>query len=58
WPSSEEATKRIATQIQATWLQQAIGFGAVLLASVTSGFSGVYFEKILKTGSTSVWVRN
>ncbi|CAM4919895.1 unnamed protein product [Rotaria socialis] len=58
WPSSEETTKRITTQIQATWLQQAIGFGAVILASVTSGFSGVYFEKILKTGPTSVWVRN
>jgi UDP-sugar transporter A1/2/3 len=35
-----------------------MGFGAVLMATLTSGFAGVYFEKILKTGPTSVWVRN
>jgi hypothetical protein len=35
-----------------------MGFGAVLSATLTSGFAGVYFEKILKTGPTSVWVRN
>jgi len=35
-----------------------MGFGAVLLATLTSGFAGVYFEKILKTGPTSVWMRN
>jgi len=58
WPSPEETNKRLATQTQATWLQQLIGFGAVLMATMTSGFSGVYFEKILKTGPTSVWIRN
>jgi hypothetical protein len=35
-----------------------MGFGAVLMATMTSGFAGVYFEKILKTGPTSVWLRN
>ncbi|CAF1130644.1 unnamed protein product [Rotaria sp. Silwood1] len=58
WPSPEEVNKRSTTQSEITWYQQSIGFGAVLLASMTSGFAGVYFEKILKTGPTSVWVRN
>jgi len=35
-----------------------MGFGSVLMATMTSGFGGVYFEKILKTGPTSVWLKN
>eukprot|EP00158_Paraphelidium_tribonemae_P003265 Partr_v1_DN26008_c0_g3_i4_m776 putative Solute carrier family 35 len=36
-----------------------IGVSAVLISSVTSGFSGVYFEKILKSAkSVSIWHRN
>jgi len=34
------------------------GFIAVLMAACTSGFSGVYFEAILKNGGPSLWVRN
>ena len=34
------------------------GFIAVILAACTSGFSGIYFEKILKGSKTSLWVRN
>ncbi len=58
WPSPEETNKRLIAQSQATVFQQSMGFGAVLLASLTSGFAGVYFEKILKNTPTSVWVRN
>ena len=34
------------------------GFIAVFLAACTSGFSGIYFEKILKGSKTSLWMRN
>lgn len=35
-----------------------IGLIAVLLACFSSGFAGVYFEKILKGSACSVWIRN
>ena len=50
--------KRSVAQIQASWLYQLIGLTAVLSSTLTSGFAGVYFEKILKTGPASVWIRN
>merc|ERR1711971_983242 len=37
---------------------QFVGLIAVLCAACTSGFSGVYFEKILKGARTSLWLRN
>ncbi|CAK9112211.1 UDP-N-acetylglucosamine transporter (Golgi UDP-GlcNAc transporter) (Solute carrier family 35 member A3) [Durusdinium trenchii] len=38
---------------------QLLGLGAVLIACFTSGFAGVYFEKILKHGrKVSLYIRN
>ncbi|XP_032072784.1 CMP-sialic acid transporter [Thamnophis elegans] len=35
-----------------------LGFGAIAIAVICSGFAGVYFEKVLKSSDTSLWVRN
>lgn len=35
-----------------------VGLVAVVISCLSSGFAGVYFEKILKGTSASVWVRN
>ncbi|CAG0917192.1 unnamed protein product [Notodromas monacha] len=35
-----------------------VGLSAVIFACCLSGFAGVYFEKILKSSVSSVWLRN
>uniref|UniRef100_UPI00398EBD33 CMP-sialic acid transporter n=1 Tax=Pristiophorus japonicus TaxID=55135 RepID=UPI00398EBD33 len=35
-----------------------LGFVALAIAVLCSGFAGVYFEKVLKSSDTSLWVRN
>jgi UDP-sugar transporter A1/2/3 len=37
---------------------QAVGLVCVLISACSSGFAGVYFERVVKTTQTSVWVRN
>uniref|UniRef100_A0A4W3IFN3 Solute carrier family 35 member A1 n=1 Tax=Callorhinchus milii TaxID=7868 RepID=A0A4W3IFN3_CALMI len=34
------------------------GFTAIAIAVLCSGFAGVYFEKVLKSSDTSLWMRN
>ncbi|XP_036034000.1 CMP-sialic acid transporter [Onychomys torridus] len=47
-----QATKVVVEQ------NRLLGFGAIAIAVVCSGFAGVYFEKVLKSSDTSLWVRN
>ncbi|XP_029970553.1 solute carrier family 35 member A3b isoform X1 [Salarias fasciatus] len=55
WPttSGEESEEKILSSSS-----QFVGLMAVLTACVSSGFAGVYFEKILKETKQSVWLRN
>ncbi|XP_074544229.1 solute carrier family 35 member A3b [Halichoeres trimaculatus] len=55
WPtdSGEDTEQKIVTGSS-----QFMGLMAVLMACVSSGFAGVYFEKILKETKQSVWIRN
>jgi len=43
---------------QAKGQQQYLGLIAVSCAAVSSGLAGVYFEKLVKGGKQSVWMRN
>lgn len=37
---------------------QILGLTAVVLSCLSSGFAGVYFEKMLKGSDASIWLRN
>lgn len=43
---------------QRTQQSYSVGLVAVVVSCLSSGFAGVYFEKILKGSAASVWLRN
>lgn len=53
WPADSSSTKEASSAGS-----QFVGVVAVLVACCSSGFAGVYFEKILKESKQSVWIRN
>ncbi|XP_075876958.1 solute carrier family 35 member A3b isoform X2 [Nelusetta ayraudi] len=55
WPTGIEAD---SGEKVLTASSKFVGLMAVLTACVSSGFAGVYFEKILKETKQSVWLRN
>jgi UDP-sugar transporter A1/2/3 len=56
WPKSDGQKVSAAGEKSAN--DKFIGLIAVLIACFSSGFAGVYFEKLLKGSSTGVWMRN
>ena len=55
WPTdSPDSTANKAYDFNSSM----VGLVAILLACISSGFSGVYIEKILKSSETSMWIRN
>ncbi|KAB0360110.1 hypothetical protein FD754_004266 [Muntiacus muntjak] len=54
WPSDSQELN--SKELSAG--SQFVGLMAVLTACFSSGFAGVYFEKILKETKQSVWIRN
>lgn len=54
WPSDSAAKSQEASSAGS----QLVGVVSVLVACCSSGFAGVYFEKILKESKQSVWIRN
>ena len=54
----DEVQQASASSTEGSSQQRLVGLIAVLCAACTSGFSGVYFERILKGSSTTLWIRN
>lgn len=54
----QQEQKKEASVLDGSRQNYAAGLMAVVVSCLSSGFAGVYFEKILKGSSASVWVRN
>ncbi|VDN08927.1 unnamed protein product, partial [Dibothriocephalus latus] len=53
-PTSGSSSASVSKETQ----RPILGLFAVITASVSSGFAGVYFEKLMKDTAPSLWVRN
>jgi UDP-sugar transporter A1/2/3 len=53
----EESIKKVTPEEELVG-NRLIGLLAVLASCFSSGFSGVYFEKLVKFSSQSLWIRN
>jgi len=49
---------RTTTQGENAFMDKALGLLSVFITCVTSGFAGVYFEKMLKKSKVTPWARN
>lgn len=54
----QEGSKQKESTVVDASQSYAKGLVAVIVSCLSSGFAGVYFEKILKGSSASVWLRN
>lgn len=55
---SVSSSSTTCANTESTSQKPLVGLLAVLTSCVSSGFAGCYFEKILKTSTTSMWIRN
>lgn len=62
WPQDHtddhHTTDHLSETAKDTKGNSLIGLVAVILSCFSSGFSGVYFEKLIKFSNQSLWVRN
>jgi len=57
-PTSTSSTAASSEKHNGSSQNQTVGLLAVMASCVSSGFAGCYFEKILKSSNTSMWIRN
>ena len=58
WPTDAPEPVAKATSTPPQTSSQFVGLVCVLAACMSSGFTGVYFEMLLKGSSVSLWMRN
>jgi solute carrier family 35 (UDP-sugar transporter), member A1/2/3 len=57
-PRASDGLTQPSTHDMGEEMNQTLGLAAVFAACMISGLAGVYFEKVLKGSSATLWVRN